>query len=145
MNKRRLLKLADLLKTNAKNRKGAKFDLNRWGKVSSDDDLMSCGTTACAAGLAAISGAFKRSGLGYKLVPRFDSGYNITITLNGKCRDHSGRVGSYHSIQEFFALSEDEADFIFLKTSYEWSTKGAEGERAVAKRIRDFVSGKVAP
>lgn len=149
MNKRRLLKLAGLLEANAKNRKGAKFDLAYWGTVEKAEELMSCGTTACAAGLAAISGAFKRQGLSYRLEKRaFSEGFNIEITLNGLCVDdmENGTNGSFISVQKFFDLTIREGEFLFLPNKYPGlPTKEAAGEFIVAQRIRQFVDGKVAP
>src|SRR5258706_528932 len=63
MNKRRLLKLADLLEADAKNKNGIKFDMADWGLVADPENPLSCGTDACAMGLAALSGAFRRAGL----------------------------------------------------------------------------------
>lgn len=69
MNKRRLLKLADLLVKDARTKKGIRFSMDvviarknpEAGAVKMD-----CGTTGCAMGLAAVSGAFKRAGLSCK-------------------------------------------------------------------------------
>src|SRR5580704_5650057 len=80
MNKRRLLKLADLLEADAKNKKGIQFDYHHWGSVGNREEPLSCGTSACALGLAAISGAFTRAGLGYTTHPWGSLGF----TLNGR-------------------------------------------------------------
>lgn len=141
--KRRLLKLADLLEADAKNKKGIKFDLNDWvadkeGNTRSFHNVetipINCNTKACAVGLACLSGAFKRSGLGYRirmtgsLVPTFDGNDN------------------WDAVESFFGLEEQEAFFLFRAGEYPPAkSKGALGERFVAKRIRDFVAGKVAP
>jgi hypothetical protein len=62
VNKKRLLKLADLLEADAKNRKGIKFDLGTVAMSSAEDGnfikgelepSVSCNTVACAMGLAA--------------------------------------------------------------------------------------------
>jgi hypothetical protein len=134
VNKRRLLKLADLLETDAKNRKGIRFDLSTWGNVeAADKPVLSCNTTACAMGLAAISGIFKKQGLDYELTP---SG-NIAIHVKGA-------YGGFSAAAELFSISHDESDWLFDYPSYgEAATlTGAKGERMVAKRIRDFVAGK---
>ena len=135
--KNRLLKLAALLEADAKNKKGVKFDLGIWGR-SDDPELtpvsVSCGTTACAVGLAVVSGAFKRSGL-----------YN-TADLPGRISpSFDNRVG-FDAVEAFFDLTGEEAGFLFSDDFYPVSFRtGAKGERFVAKRIRQFVAGKVAP
>lgn len=140
MNKRRLLKLADLLEADAKNRQGIKFDLDIVGGAS---DWMTdqytpgvdCGTTACAMGLAAVSGAFKRAaGLSYKV-----HGFDLRPTVNGRDIDYISAA------IKVFSISEYEAHFLFTPASYVCAQEGAKGERFVAKRIRDFVAGKVSP
>jgi hypothetical protein len=130
MNKRRLLKLAELLETDAKNKKGIKFDMSTWGEVDNPDKPISCGTSACAMGLAAMSGAFKRAGLGYKI----DGFGSLTVNMNGK-------GDGIYSAEKLFDITSDEAEFLFIWTEGE----GAKGERAVAKLIRNFVAGKVGP
>lgn len=137
MNKRRLLKLADLLEADAKNKKGIKFDLETWGYANNDDDAPvshSCGTTACAVGLAVVSGAFKRSGL----KNYFEGGSSICPEFEGK--------NEWPAVRAFFGLSFGEDEFLFSDHRYPvGKTIGAIGERYVAKRIRDFVAGKVSP
>lgn len=135
MNKKRLLKLADLLEADAKNKKGVKFDLVSWGEnrnVDPDRPVpVSCGTTACAVGLACISGAFKDEGLTYArgsvakklIVPVFDNDRGLWAAQN------------------FFEIGYGEFDKLFTDTSYPKNQrKGAVGERAVAKRIREMVA-----
>lgn len=135
MNKRRLLKLAALLEADAKNKKGVKFDLRGWGKRAADDftDVipMDCGTKACAVGLACISGAFKRSGLTWchgwgGFAPKF------------------GGNSGWPAVEDFFSIKHEDGVFLFDSESYGIST-GARAERAVAKRIRNFVAGITAP
>lgn len=135
MNKRRLLKLADLLEADAKNKKGIKFDLGTWGYVKDGTKPVSCGTKACAMGLAALSGAFKRHGLSYTL----DGGF-VDISIGGI-------HGGFSSGAKLFDISFDESHWLFDPMSYPASarTTGVSGEKLVAKRIRDFVAGKAAP
>jgi hypothetical protein len=137
MNKRRLLKLADLLEEDAANKKGIKFDLGLWGASDEDDApvSVSCGTTACAMGLAVVSGAFKRAGLTNYYG---DSGDRICPVFEG--------YDGFEAAQRLFKISQDQSFFLFDQSQYPiGSTSGARGERYVAKRIRDFVSGKVSP
>lgn len=143
MNKRRLLKLADLLEADAKNRKGIKFDLCYVGAPSAGGTYaekvapLDCGTTACAMGLAAISGAFRRAGLSYRIKP---GDAEIRTTINGRS------VGFIQAAKRTFGITEKAAWWLFMPGAYPYGlTTGAAGERYVAKRIRDFVAGKVAP
>jgi hypothetical protein len=135
--KNRLLKLADLLEADAKNKKGIKFDLRDWGHT--DDQWttplsVSCGTTACAVGLAVVSGAFKRSGL-----------YNRS-DLPGEIVPGVGDLEGFEAVESFFNLTEEEAGFLFSDIYYPIGRiKGAKGERFVAKRIRGFVAGRYNP
>lgn len=137
MNKRRLLKLADLLEADAENKKGIKFDLNDWGFGENYTPVEhACGTTACAVGLAIISGEFKRAGL-----------YNYWGET-GSTRIVPGYkdMRDWPAVRAFFGLGYEGAAFLFSADRYPTSkTTHAAGERYVAKRIRDFVAGKVSP
>lgn len=147
MNKRRLLKLADLLEADASNRKGLRFDL---GVVAEPSDRKSkapavdCGTTACAMGLAAVSKVFKRAGLGFKVGEFKDnddeSGWGATGHWYLKMTMHGTTCGYDDAAVALFDISETEADFLFNPGSYGDPTpRGAKGERIVARRIRKFV------
>lgn len=136
MNKRRLLKLADLLEADAKNKKGIKFDLGTWGRSDAGEPSVSCGTTACAMGLAVASGAFKRAGL----TNYFGGDDEWRI-----CPEFGGEQGFY-AAAKLFAIRPSDSEFLFSDDHYpDNKRKGAASERFVAKRIRDFVAGKVAP
>lgn len=132
MNKRRLLKLADLLEADAKNKNGIRFDLGDWGTIDDETSPLSCGTTACAMGLAVVSGAFKRAGL------RAFSGVDLTPVMPG---DAIGVAAAAN----LFGISYDAADWLFTPSYYGGYTKGSVVELKVAKRIRDFVAGKASP
>lgn len=143
MNKRRLLKLAGLLEADAKNPNGVKFNLALFG-----EDLTKgakplgahCGTTACAMGLAALSGAFKRQGLTYEVehYVNCDLPSDIVVICNG--------ARHLEAAEKLFGIDYDTAEWLFTPEHYtNKPTKGATGERAVAKRIRDFVAGKATP
>jgi hypothetical protein len=57
----------------------------------------------------------------------------------------SGKIG-YDAVDELFDITPNESGFLFDNNSYPIAkTIGAIGERYVAKRIRDFVDGKVSP
>jgi hypothetical protein len=148
MNKRRLLKLADMLEADAKNATGIKFNLNTVvtpNKTLPKDSKtvpVSCGTQACAMGLAAISGEFKRSGgLSYQVQYDEDDGVFIETTMRGVPTSYDDAA------MELFDISWEEANFLFTPSDYPTRApkRGANGELYVAKRIRDFVAGKVAP
>lgn len=150
MNKRRLLKLAALLEADAEKKDGIKFDLDCWAKPagaaspvfkSTEAPTLDCNTAACAMGLACLSGAFKREGLTYRFRPwNFFDPSALALTPV-----HAGHV-EIGAAMSLLDISEDEAGFLFLAENYPKSkTKGAAGELYVAKRIRDFVAGKVKP
>jgi len=157
--RKRLLKLADLLEKNAANKKGAKFAMEIWGRTDQEyatvEEMpkrieINCHTTACAMGLAALSGVFKKQGLDYKLKAEPYSYWNedaadyatyykhdFEFTLGGKPMDgHKAAV-------RFFQITHDEAHELFVPFHSAYAhASGASGERKVAKRIRDFVAGK---
>lgn len=137
MNKKRLLKLADLLEADAKNKKGIKFSLHGWGEADDAKKIaVDCGTQACAVGLACLSPVFNRSGLVCAPAPLKD----------GAIEPKFGRRYGWHAVKAFFDLGFDEAKFLFSSFEYPSGlTEKAKGERYVAKRIRNFVAGKVAP
>lgn len=129
--KRRLLKLAALLETDAKDKKGCKFDLERVGQTAGGEIGLNCGTTACAMGLASISGAFKRQGLSYKV-----DGYQIWNMINKKVLDYD------KAAMRIFGVTNVEAHNLFDPLYYPDSIrKGADAELYVANRIRKFVDG----
>jgi hypothetical protein len=134
MNKRRLLKLADLLEADAKNKNGIKFDLSlvvasarapleRWIPA------VDCGTKACAIGLWGLSGKFKGVSYGADGWPRYERSVGLGAAM------------------KYFQLERHESEWLFLDWEYPSNSPktGAAGERAVAKRIRDFVAGKIKP
>jgi len=136
--KRRLLKLADMLEADAKNKKGIKFDIGTVGHTNDDDvkPSLSCGTTACAMGLAAISGKFKRAGLSY-FCEKGSSGFILETTMYGK------EITYTEAAVQLFDISYQEAYLLFYPGYYpEDKSEGAKGEREVAKRIRRLVAGK---
>lgn len=149
MNKMRLLKLADLLEADAKNKKGVKFDLGSWGEPAgrrrdfkNQEPSLDCSTAACAFGLACLSGAFKRSGLTYSVVP---SGEDESDEPKAYIVPRFNDVMGFDAAEYFFEITYSQAKFLFEETKYpRGSRKGAIAERAVAKRIRDFVAGELA-
>lgn len=135
MNKRRLLKLADLLEADAKNKKGIKFDFGDWGTVSNLKEPLSCGTRACAMGLAGLSGAFRRAGLKCK------------IAKCGFVELQMGRETDPIEIAaRLFDIDADDAFSLFIPGGgHRQRIVGSVAEKQVAKHIRDFVAGKAQP
>ena len=139
MNSERLLKLADLLEKDAKAKKGIKFDIGVWGfnKKKTKKLPVSCGTTACAVGLACLSGVFAAEGLTYKVAretyPGHGTGYFIDPVFGGE--------RGFEAAANFFGLEERTTRKLFSPHYYNKGkgTKGAKGEREVALRIRHFV------
>jgi hypothetical protein len=145
MNVERLLKLADLLEADANNPKGVKFDLTAWvQKKDSDGEFttfgfakgetipVSCGTAACAWGLAAISGAFADDGVGFDLNR---NGW-ISPTFNG--------AEDFDAAEMFFDINTNEVSYLFDPDFYPNSKlRGRKGELYVAKRVRDLAAGNV--
>lgn len=131
MNKRRLLKLAALLEADAKNKNGIRFDLNGWGHADvGSKPSASCGTMACAIGLAVVSGVFKKDGLENR------------FKRDGIMPMFCGHL-EFDAVNLFFDLEPDQSGRLFLCESYPPSQhRGAKGERAVAKRIRALVAGE---
>lgn len=140
--KRRLLKLADLLEANAKNKKGAKFDMRIWGRMDDEnaEPEMSCGTTCCALGLAAISGTFKRAGLDYE-INKNDIISPVQIIHRNPKTWRKSRGDTIDAAMKVFHITRYEAERLFIPMMYphgffDMGTTGAKTERKVAKRIR---------
>src|SRR5882762_321649 len=145
MNKERLLKLADLLESDAKNKKGVSFDLTAWAQKKVEDKFsfcgfeegeiipVSCDTAACAWGLGAISGAFAKEGVGYK------------IKSDGRLIPFFGDLEEFDAAASFFDIDDGLSVYFLFDPEYypDKKLKGSIGERFVAKRIRDLVNGKV--
>ena len=129
MNKRRLLKLAGLLEADAKNKAGIKFNMGDWGSVEDHKNPVSCGTTACAMGLAALSGAFKKDGLDYYRNKHF-----VLFKWKGRCID------GIDAAQRLFELDHHDAWDFFIPSHH--PQEGAVAERHLAKRIRKFVAAR---
>lgn len=142
--RRRLAKLADVLEANARNKKGAKFDLGdiaslKWTYDAVDKKApvkMDCGTTGCAIGLACVSRAFK--GLS---VEQSDCG-GLGLRMNGE-------PTNFRTIaEEYFGTSYDVSSALFTPEGMYWdglATEQAAGERNVVKAIRYYLkTGEVA-
>jgi hypothetical protein len=125
MNKRKLLKLADLLEEDAEKKYGIKFDLRTWGSVGNKERPLSCRTHACAMGLAALSGKF---GISYKL-------YSGCVSFDIK---RYGSASGYGAAVDVFDIDISTAQWLFGSNNYRLK-RGARAELQVARRIRKFV------
>lgn len=138
--KKRLLKLADLLMKDARNKKGIKFDMRTWGVVKDPETPMSCGTSACAMGLAALSGAFSKAGLRYRISSMF--GLQIFVGDNDILGD------AIRSAEIVFGLTNHQAVRLFMPDGRGAgpNVTGAAAEIKKAKQIRHFVkTGEIKP
>lgn len=142
MKKDRLLRLASLLECSADKTEAGenipRFDLGVWGiqdRKSVWDKLRAnhnaCRTTACAVGLACVSGVFADEGLSHSW-----SGNAMSPSFDG--------FGGWNAVQSFFDLEPDDAHYLFAGVSYDYQDRdGPRGERAVAARIKELVAEQV--
>lgn len=138
----RLSRLAKLLRQDAANPEGVKFDLGTWGFENNPVSLyelkdeynsyipkVSCGTTACAIGLAVVSGIFAKDGLKNAAL------YTHKITPGYKNKR------SFEAVQIFFGITNRQAANFFV-ASVNGEYQGAKAEIGVAKKIERFVREK---
>lgn len=149
MKKARLLKLAGLLEADAADPKGIKFDLRTWGRSADEAIPVSCGTKACAMGLAALSGAFKGAGLTWTINENDgcgDEGCAICSGTDRRIEIFCGGEEGFGAAAKLFGISDDIAAWLFSSYGYKTlDSKGKRGELAVAARIRGLVDGSVLP
>lgn len=127
----RLERLANLLDDHVRDSSGRTFDLETWGERKTRRggflwlSHVECGTTACAVGLACLSGQFAADGLSYII----DDGelYPIYAGLN-----------EWSAVCHFFGLTEKQAVRLFMHRSYAVSA-GPVAATAVAARIRGML------
>lgn len=159
----RLLRLAALLRRDAANPEGAQFDLGYWAAPSEGNELkrgsnwalpedvtkvpryqtsleaikvpVSCGTTACAMGLAAISGEFAAEGLSYTFLLDAAMTGLLVPTING--------VTGFAAACQLFDISSADADYLFDPGHYSETPREADGELLVAQRIENFTRGVI--
>ncbi len=141
MNKDRIQRFIDLLKADAANPKGVKFDMGVWthpeGAVSRRDVpvgtkevKVDCGTHACALGLAAISGVFKDDGLSFRVwTERPDDSVGMLIPTFGTLQE-------YEAGAAFLGITQQDANVLFDNNYYPYEkTRGADAELEVVKRL----------
>ena len=128
--RRRLYELADLLERDAKNKKGVSFDMNHWGYTENPDNPISCGTSACAMGLAALSGEFKKAGLTYE----FSELGELDFRFKGRF------TNGVSAARRLFKIPLQDAYCLFTGgVSY---GTGAKAERHMARALRAYADGK---
>src|SRR5579859_5509277 len=141
----RLERLAVLLEKDAHKPDGVKFDLASWAEPSvagnyrrwESKDVhipVDCGTTACALGLAVISGEFAKEGLTTSFYGD-DSGF----LMFPSCNEQEG----FYAGAELFGIEYDDSRYLFDPDCYDEVPQGAKGELFVAQRIRDFINGTI--
>lgn len=167
MNVERLTRMRDLLRADAANPTGVKFDLGTWAEPATWGDSrgnwsmppdtypvngdhysepetvkvkVDCGTKACAFGLAAISGEFAKEGLTYRFLK---SG---VFPLSGSMIPSiKGAFGHWQSGMSaaavLFDVTVEDACYFFDPQCYDDTPQEAEGELQVAQRIDDFLNG----
>jgi hypothetical protein len=139
-----LLKLADMLEADAVKTDGLTFNMSMWAEPTNKVGVcgekflegiqtipISCGTSGCAMGLAALSGQFP--GLGWRLWGK-DNEF-IPVFEDGSGREREG----FEAAMDTFGLSYAQTIHLFDPSSY-INTRGAAAENEVADRIRDMVA-----
>jgi len=133
MNIERLERLAQILDGYVKDSSGRKFDLGGgWATPRTRRvgflwrKQIECGTTACAVGLACLSGQFAADGLCY------------LINDDGQLLPMYDEVNNWEAVEQFFGLSRKQAHRLFYEGSYAVST-GPRAALAVARRIRNTI------
>lgn len=157
--KERLPRMSALLRRDAENPTGVKFDLGTWAEPADNSVCvvkawsteagfkvpLDCGTKACAFGLAAISGEFAAEGLTYNIG-------NGSTMPTGTLTPFLDRTGDgdlqrnpthFRAAEELFGISHDDARYFFDPDCYSGVPREAEGEIMVADRIDAFLNGSV--
>lgn len=153
--KERLPRMSGLLRADAANPTGVKFDLGTWAEPADNSICvlkawsteqgfkvpLDCGTKACAFGLGAISGEFAAEGLSYVIGDgsQMPTG-TLTPTLT---REGRPTLTHFYAAAELFDISLSDARYFFDPDCYSGVPKEAEGELMVADRIDAYVNGYV--
>lgn len=159
MNLARMEHLRDLLRADAANPTGVRFDLGAWlqqadkanpsvarinyelveGSMTEIKDphpTMSCDTFACALGLACLDPVFQAEGLHYKVQATGGRVYAWMIPEFDGCTD-------FHAGAAFFGISIEDAQYLFDPECYDRTPVEAKGELFVAQRVDDFINDKI--
>src|SRR4029077_7380763 len=137
MNADRLMRLVALLRRDAANPKGVQFDMSTWGETKAWGEKRapaSCGTAACAFGLAAISGEFAAEGLTYVKMGFWGGRIFVKYAM----------MEGFDAAAAFFGISGSDANYLFGDGTYNL-TAGAAAEVEVANEIERYVAngGKI--
>lgn len=138
---KRLLLLADFLEKLPRKR----FDYSSWvGEGWQGASDLSCGTTACALGWAAVMPEFRR--LGLRLVKGERDVLGCMVMNHHVLNKKTGSEGEDAAI-EVFGLTWEQSCFVF-NPSYSYfdamSPDANATPKQVARHIRKFVAGQVA-
>jgi hypothetical protein len=132
MNRERLKRLAMLL-DDYRDQNMPRFDLQNWGISETQRGGFlwlrqnTCGTAACAVGLACRSGVFSVEGLTY------------SSDKNGGLTPIFGELEGWNAVKSFFDVDQDQAVRLFAEHSYA-VTEGEAAAQAVAARIRQMIA-----
>ena len=132
MNRERLKRLAMLL-DDYRDKNMPRFDLQSWGTSETQRGGFlllrqhTCGTAACAVGLACGSGVFSVEGLTY------------SSDKNGGLTPIFGELEGWNAVKSFFDVDQDQAVRLFAEHSYA-VTEGEAAAQAVAARIRQMIA-----
>jgi len=139
MNVAALNMLECLLREDASNKTGARFDLRKWIAPYSEQGegdtkrekwkpALDCGTAACAIGLAMMHPWFNERGFHFNLhnIPAYTNENNLTYV-------------QWNAICEFFDIYLHEAEYLFSANNY-GRHMGTYAEISVADRIRKFTN-----
>ena len=132
MNRERLKRLAMLL-DDYRDKNMPRFDLQSWGISETQRGGFlwlrqhTCGTAACAVGLACGSGVFSGEGLTY------------SSDKNGGLTPIFGELEGWNAVKSFFDVDQEQAVRLFAEHSYA-VTEGEAAAQAVAARIRQMIA-----
>ena len=144
MNKRRLIKAAEVLENLKEERKvlnygmaiPQKFDLSTWF-TDSETFGASCKTTACAIGHFAIHPWFRKKGL--KMIKNYSPFGNGKPTYSPVYKEFK----EFEGVAKFFKIDVTQAYYLFTPDAYISSERT--NPKAVAKRIRAVMNNGFPP
>jgi len=137
--KRRALKrLVKLLRKDADNPEGIQFDMGTWGRIEDKKNVLSCGTTACGMGLAALSGKFSFEAILRKVWNDDTQSYEPYRILAMRRVGERKETDPITLAEETFGLGSTLAMEMFIP-SPGFPSDGRAGELSLANRIEKFI------